>query len=255
MNYLKYSLRIAASLPWLPALVRQGKQIRRTVPRLPAASGPVGSSGKGSESLTLITLGESTMAGIGVDTHQNGFTGSLAEALSKQYDARVSWKVYAKSGFTASMLSRRMLPHVQEKTADIIVIGLGGNDAFHLTPPWTWRRNILQLIKALRQQFSDTPIVFINMPPIREFPAFTPLIRKIIGSHAEMLGDVLETMADPQKKVWFISEQIELARWRRRLDLPGDPSDFFSDGVHPSPLTYKIWGLETARFIAENNVI
>ncbi|MEQ8703403.1 MAG: hypothetical protein RIC19_05770 [Phaeodactylibacter sp.] len=63
-------------------------------------------------------------------------------------------------------MRKASVPQIAETDIDLIVIGLGGNDAFRLNPPWRWRRNIRELITALRQRFSETPVVFTNMPPI-----------------------------------------------------------------------------------------
>lgn len=255
MNSVKYLLRMAVTLPVMPLLTRQGKKIRSSVPRLPEASEPSGTTGSGPRTLQLITLGESTMAGIGAARHQDGFAGTLATGLAKQYNATVSWQVYAKSGYTAARLDREILPKIKEEEADLIVIGLGGNDSFRLTPPWSWRRHILQLCENLRHRFGNIPLVFINMPPVREFPAFTPLIRRVAGSHAELLGSTLNRLAEHLPGVYYMAERITLDKWRNQLHYSGKQPEFFSDGVHPAPLAYQIWARETLQFIRQNDVI
>jgi len=62
-----------------PLLVWQGKQTRRTTPRLPEAGGePHGQYGDGEPALRLLVIGESTAAGVGVAHHQDGLASQLA---------------------------------------------------------------------------------------------------------------------------------------------------------------------------------
>jgi lysophospholipase L1-like esterase len=226
----------------------QGRRIRSTVPRLPEATGPEGVCGSGNGVIRLLCIGESTFAGVGVKTHEEGFAGSLAKALSERMDAAVQWKVYARSGYTARTVREKLVPRIAETEADLIVIGLGGNDAFTLNTPWAWKRDIRGLIEALRQKFGDTPIVFANMPPIREFPAFTPLIRFTIGNLVEILGEALQAITTQLPNVYFSSRTITLSDWITRLGVGARPADFFSDGVHPSRLTYQAWAKDLAAF-------
>ncbi len=57
------------------------------------------------------------------------------------------------------------------------------------------------------------------------------------------------------KDVHFNSEVIQLRKWKNNTDYPSETKAYFSDGVHPSKLTYKIWGEEVAKFITNNNII
>jgi lysophospholipase L1-like esterase len=234
----------------------QGKRIRASVPRLPPAKGASGYIGAGkAQPLRLITLGESTIAGIGVETHAEGFSGTLARALADQLGKPVEWKVYAKSGYTAERVTEKLVPQITETNIDLIVIGLGGNDAFHLNSPWRWRRSIRELIAALRQRFPETPVLFANMPPIKSFPAFTPLIKRVVGSHVEWLGQALGHVVQPLPNVFYYARVITLEDWRDRLGVSAPPADFFSDGVHPSALTYQVWAQDVAGYIRRLGIL
>lgn len=256
MEDIKYILSGLWVAPLLPLMAIQGKRIRASVPRLPPAKGTSGYIGAGkAQPLRLITLGESTIAGIGVETHAEGFSGTLARALADQLGKPVAWKVYAKSGYTAERVTEMLVPQITETDIDLIVIGLGGNDAFHLNPPWRWRRSIRELIAALRQRFPETPVVFANMPPIRNFPAFTPLIKRVVGSHVEWLGQALGHVVRPLPNVFYYARVITLEDWRDRLGVSVPPAGFFSDGVHPSALTYQVWARDVAGYIGDLEIL
>ncbi len=247
---LKYYLGAIIALPLLPILYFQAQKIRNNVPNLPEAKNPEGYIKTTSEeTLKMLVIGESTIAGIGVDFHENGFTGALAKEISQATNHSILWRVYAKSGYTAKMVRKRIIPTIEDSTADIIVIGLGGNDAFKLNSPDVWIFQINFLIKTLKRKFPKTPIYFTNMPPIKEFPAFTSAIKFVIGNLVEILGERLHRRVRKKDNVHYNNEIIELKTWQEKHNLKGDASIFFSDGVHPSKLTYQTWGKEMAQFI------
>ena len=247
---LKYYIGAIIAVPLLPILYFQGQKIRKNVPNLPEAKNPKGYIKTASEkTLKLLVIGESTIAGVGVDFHKNGFTGALAKEISQKTNNSVLWKVYAKSGYTAKMVRKKIILTIEDSTADIIVIGLGGNDAFKLNSPDVWMFQINFLIKTLKRKFPKTPIYFTNMPPIKEFPAFTNAIKFVIGNLVEILGKRLDRRVLKKENVHYNNEVITLKNWQKRHNLKGDVDVFFSDGVHPSKLTYQTWGKEMAQFI------
>ncbi|MEM9525868.1 MAG: SGNH/GDSL hydrolase family protein [Bacteroidota bacterium] len=248
---LRYYLAAAGTLPLLPILYYQGKRIQAAVPTLPEAQEPQGQvPGQSDKVLRLLCLGESTIAGVGVATHAEGFTGALARTLGARLRTQVQWRVYARSGFTLRRVRKELLPLIEETETDLVVIGTGGNDAFKLTNPSTFRKEAIATINDLRNRFgADTPIAFPNMPPIKEFPAFTPLIKATIGNLVEFHGEQLAKVVRNYPDVYFNEEIIRLKYWAKALKMEEDPTAFFSDGVHPSGLTYQVWGDDFGQFL------
>lgn len=257
-NYyqIQYYLGGIIALPLLPLLYYQGKNIRKKVPRLPEASGTKGRSNSSSseinQPLQLITIGESTIAGVGVERHEEGFTGSLANALAQAYNCQVNWEVFAKSGYTAKQVNERLLKKVAAKKADLIVIGLGGNDAFTLNNPKRWTQDCKELIRMLQEKYPEAALFFCNMPPIKEFPAFTKPIKWVIGNLVELLGKSLNENVKDTPSVYYNSEVVKLKTWLDRYELQKTRDDLFSDGVHPAKITYQTWGRDMAQFIKRN---
>ena len=250
-----YLLRALTAAPLLPLMYVQGKRIKKSVPVLPEATGPSGITGNG-RPFKLLTIGESTIAGVGVDTHEEGFTGTLATTLAERLNRRTEWRVYARSGYTAQRTTLKLIPKITETEADLIVIGTGGNDAFTLNTPDRFRKHVSGLIDAVRLKFPNTPIVFTNMPPIKEFPAFTLLIKFTIGHLVELLGDEVEEEVKNRKNVHYYADRITIKDWTKRLNIQEKTGAFFSDGVHPSKLTYQTWAKDLGRWmVEEENVI
>lgn len=255
---LKYILGILLALPLSPLMYYQGKKIKASVPDLPEAAGNKGFlsfTGSSSPAIRLLCLGESTIAGVGVQTHEEGFTGSLAKELASIFRRSVSWAVYAKSGYNAQQVSTQILPTITEVAVDLIVVGLGGNDAFELNSPGRWRKDVQQLIEKLSGKFLKTPIVFCNMPPIKMFPAFTPLLKFTIGNLVELLGHELNDLVKAYPHAFYHQEIITLENWSKKYQVYEKEDTYFCDGVHPSQLTYEVWAKEMAQLIEANDEI
>ncbi|MGB0346303.1 MAG: SGNH/GDSL hydrolase family protein [Balneolaceae bacterium] len=252
---LRFIFGALLAIPLLPIIFLQGKRIRKEVPKLPEAGNPEGELELGyNQKSKVLFLGESTVAGVGVKTHMEGFAGSASRELARLNQKNIKWKVVARSGYTVRMVRRKLLRRIDDFQPDLIILGLGGNDAFKLHSPWKWRMEISKLITALNTVYPDVPIAFTNMPPIKEFPAFTKTIKFVIGNMVEILGIELHSLLKKFKNVYYSDEVIRIDDWVHLLLDKQTPDDFFSDGVHPSKLTYQTWGKEFARYLHRSGV-
>lgn len=247
---LKYILGSIIALPLLPLMYFQGKNIRKTIPELPEAQGIEGFvSKRQGTTMRLLTIGESTMAGVGANTHEEAFVGTLAKELASKLNVNIHWKVYAKSGYTLKRVTHKILPKIEETEADLIVIGMGANNAFKLSSTSKWTKDVAELIQTVRKQFPKTPLAFINMPPIKDFPAFTSPIKFVMGNLVDLFGGELEKEIKNHESVFFNSEKLSFDNWTERFGYEKDPALFFSDGVHPTVLTYQMWARDFSDFL------
>ncbi|MFT5913861.1 MAG: lysophospholipase L1-like esterase [Flammeovirgaceae bacterium] len=253
---LKYYLGGLLIAPLLPLMYWQGKQIRKNIPQLPEATGNAGFVNSEFENtLNILFIGESTIAGVGAEKHEDGFSGTLAKELAKFIQKNIRWKVYAKSGYTALDVREKLIPQITETETDLIVVGLGGNDAFGLNSPEVWSKHVQSLIWRIRMKFPDAPIAFLNMPPIKDFPAFTPLIKFAIGNLADILGENLDKVIENEPNAFYNSEAIILEHWLKKLNINESVDCFFSDGVHPAKFTYQAWAKDFVAFLMKENVV
>ena len=247
---LKYLLFGLSLLPLFPLLKRDGRRVLAAVPRLPEATGTSGDVEGPGPKLNMLCIGESTMAGVGVATHQEGVAFHLARTLVRGWGRGVHWQVHARSGYTIKLLTQEVLPQIPDKEWDLIVIAIGANEVFKTNTPAGVKRDIKALIADLRERFGhDVPIAFMNMPPIREFPALTPLLRFALGKMVEYVGEELAAIVATEPNVYYNAEKMRLADWATRLGVAPDPAAFFSDGIHPSAMTYRVWGEDFGRFL------
>ncbi len=254
---ITYFIGILSALPLLPILWLQAKKVRASIPDLDAPTdieGEIrGDSLQGK--LRLLTLGESTVAGVGVSSHEEGLTGQMAQYLHQDTGKTIQWQVLAKSGYTAKEANELLVPQMPTESLDLIVIGLGGNDTFRLNNPWNWKRNFEALIQSVRQQQANCPIVIANMPPVGGFPAFPKLIQLFLGGLVSLHGKAILDLPKKYPNVHYYYAPIRFSDWESRTPESSDINDFFSDGVHPSALTYQLWGEQIAGNISKAGIL
>lgn len=247
-------LKDIATFFLLPVMYMQGKRVRKSIPQLPEAQGPEGIAGEPTDTYkNILLIGESTLAGVGVVTHQEGFSGELGQSLSTLLDQTVKWKVYARSGYTARLVTDKLIPKMQETKTDLIVVGLGGNDTFTLNKHWT--RDIEKLIATLSTKYPATPLVFINLPPVASFPALPTILRFCLGHHMDKLRTQLATIVQGKSNCYFLEEKINLKEWSAKNGLENKPELYFSDGIHPTKLTYSLWAQSVAEYIYTSKLL
>ncbi|NNK97738.1 MAG: hypothetical protein HKO88_01685, partial [Xanthomonadales bacterium] len=82
----------------LPVAALQGLRLRRTATRLPEASGErSGVCGDG-ETVHLLALGDSIIAGVGTGLVERSLPVQFASALAKCQACRVRWRTEGKNG-------------------------------------------------------------------------------------------------------------------------------------------------------------
>jgi lysophospholipase L1-like esterase len=240
------------ALPFLPIVAILGKRVRKNVPSLPEASENILGHIEGLEGeIRFLTLGESTIAGVGVKDHKDGVTGQIALTINSLSQKKVHWQVLARNGYTAARVNEKLVSRIPDTPLDFIVIGLGGNDTFHLNSPLTFRKNIILCIENIQKCQPTAKIFIANMPPIADFPAFPWLIKLILGSLVQLHGAVINDLPTRFENVYYLGANIPFLKNIRQIENL-NMLDYFSDGVHPSALTYHLWGKEIGGFIMKN---
>ena len=250
-----YFLHILKALPLLPIIYFQGKKIKKEINFLPEAKNPAGFINNNSDqNLNILFIGESSFAGVGSDFHENSFAGYFAAELAKLFPFNISWKVYAKVGYNVNQIQRKIIPKIDEKSCDLVVIGIGGNDTFEFNHPKKWRKSIQLLIDDVRKKFPKTPILFAQLPTIEVFPAFTKEMKLVLGNHKDLLAFHLHQQVLKNTNVYFPTEKINVKEWLGKLKEGETVSKFFSDGIHPSKLCYQLWAEDCIKFLSQSNI-
>lgn len=231
----------------IPILLAQACWIRKRTPRLPDASGPREGTvaGKGVP-LKLVSVGESTVAGIGAATHEAALTGQLAQALNRRSKRSVSWLVVARSGINARKSLSELVPQLAGHRADVVLIALGVNDSIEFRTARRWASDVERLIEAIRREVGDALVLLAGVPPLDCFPVLPEPLSFVLGARSASLGEASVGIAKKLKRVVHVPFQIEKRRSRQL---------FCSDGFHPSELGYSLWAEQLAaafaRFVSQ----
>jgi lysophospholipase L1-like esterase len=230
-------LRLVSVLAFLlfPVLLLQGRQVRRTVPRLPEAGGPSEGQVPGAEpALRLLVLGESTVAGVGAPSHEDGLAGQTARALASATGQAVRWRAIGRSGVTAHTTRTELLEPAVNVRADVAVIALGVNDTLRFHGAARWTEDLQRLLDTLRARCGRIPIVLSAVPPMSRLPALPRPLGSVLGLRAQLLDRAAQRLAGRWDQVAYVPAPVWLVE---AID-----AFFCEDRFHPSPSGYAIWG-------------
>lgn len=229
-----------ATLALFPALLIQGNRVKKNTIRLSEAEGARdGITGQG-QTLTLLILGDSAAAGVGVAHQNDALLGAVVSALQHQY--QVHWRLEAQSGDTTSQVIQKTQKMVNQKY-DVVVTSVGVNDVTRLMSARTWIKQQQQFYQLIQAKFQPELIIATGVPPMHLFPALPNPLSWLFGQYAKQMNLQLEKMVSKQKDMQWIEYDIQKYQ---SMNL-----EMAKDGFHPSKEIYQIWGKEVADRILE----
>ena len=229
-----------ATLALIPALVIQGSRVKKNTIRLPEAEGArEGIIGQG-QTLSLLILGDSAAAGVGVAHQNDALLGAVISALQHQY--QVHWRLEAQSGDTTSQVIQKTKKLVNQKY-DVVVTSVGVNDVTRLMSAQTWIKQQQHFYQLIQAKFQPELIIATGVPPMHLFPALPNPLSWLFGQYAKQMNLQLEKMIAQQEDMQWIEYDI---RKYQSMNL-----EMAKDGFHPSKEIYQIWGKEVADRILE----
>jgi lysophospholipase L1-like esterase len=119
--------------------------------------------------LRIGVLGESTAAGCGVDTHEEGFPGCLAREFVARTGRPVTWEVVGQFGATSRRIRHRLLPELGGEL-DLAVLLAGGNDVLARRTPGEWRDDLTAIVSGLADRAEH--VVVSGIPPFARFSSW-----------------------------------------------------------------------------------
>ena len=225
----------AATIALIPALVIQGNRVKKNTLRLPEPEGArEGQTGTGNK-LSLLILGDSAAAGVGVEHQDDALLGAILHELKDDFE--IDWKLQAKTGDTSSKVIHA-LDQIEVQHYDVIVTSVGVNDVTKLIPVEVWIQKQEQLYSKIQQKFSPKLIIAAGVPPMNMFPALPNPLAWLFGQYAKQMNQQLEKFVNQQVNMQWIEYDIEKYR---AMNL-----QMAVDGFHPSKEVYTLWGQEVA---------
>ena len=237
-----YILSAVVILPFAPFLYLQGQYVRRKIGLLPDAAGEkTGKYGENLQSVKLLAIGESTVAGLGAKTHETALAGQFARVLSEKIGKSVRWHVVGKNGVTAKRALKELVPRIPDgEKFDYIIVGLGGNDVLKLSSPLKWRRNMIKVLRALREKHPESVIFITNVAAVKLSPVLPEPIKFILSNLSRLHNENIKQFVREFDSVYYYEQPATV------------PPDFFSDGIHPSEAGYKVWSEEIIKTMSRN---
>ena len=221
----------------LPVAVLQGRRLRRTTPVLPEAPGPrEGDVGTG-EPLRLVCLGDSTIAGVGLDDSTLAVTCQLARRLAHGH--HVTWRAVGRTGATAATARSELVPLLTDSPADVLVLSVGVNDVLRGRSQRRFVDDVQGLIEAARARVGRPLVVLSGLPPVHRFPLLPPVARRVAGHRARALDAGLAKVAAADAGVVHHILQFDT-----------DEGMFAADGFHPGPPAHAVWAEQLAAVIS-----
>lgn len=222
----------------IPSLLVQGYHVKKNTPRLPEPEGVrKGSIGQG-KALSILILGDSAAAGVGVKQQQDALLGALLAAL--QHDFKIQYQLEAKTGDTTLQVLER-IQQLKHQHFDVIITSVGVNDVTKLISPKKWLQQQQLFYAAIERKFSPHMILVTGVPPMHLFPALPNPLGWLFGQYSSEMNKKLAEFVSSRANYQLI--QFDLAHFKA-LDL-----QMADDGFHPSKEIYQVWAKELSNKI------
>jgi lysophospholipase L1-like esterase len=219
-----------AAIALSPLLIAQGRKVRGLHPKMPPAPQPWNGVIEGPEPLHVLGVGDSTIAGVGVEDAALGLVPQFSRALHEFCGRGVSWRSIGESGATSKEILRRFLAHATGEPADVVLVSLGANDAKDLKPLRATIARFERLTDALHTAHPNATLLFSSLPAFNQFPTLPQPLRAVLYAHSQAIERSLRGLIEARAFA-FMSPPP-----------PKYSEGFFApDGFHPSVSGYRDW--------------
>lgn len=221
-----------ATLLLAPLLIYQGHYVRRVTPRLPEPTGARSGGSANNPAHSLLILGDSAAAGVGVAQQKAALSGQLLKRLG---DWR--WRLLATSGDTTFDLLARL----REESPchyEVVVLSVGVNDVTSRIDSRRWLRLQQCLLTRIDELFSPRQVIVSALPPMQLFPALPQPLRWYLGRRVKRFNILLAGWLTTQPHAQLLTPELPLAA-----------SSFAADGFHPGACAYALWAEQLAHAI------
>ena len=223
-----------------PFALPQAIHLKRTAPRYAPPGCPTeGVVGNG-ERLRLFGVGDSVVAGVGMDQLGDALVGQATAAIAERLNRSVHWSVHGRSGARAQHLLEDYLPDLPAESADVIILSVGVNDITGMTMLPVFRRRLERLLDALHRHSPNAVIGVSGLPPLEYFPLLPEPLRFASGQRGRSFDRAAQRVVDRRKRVVHMPVEFE-----------SRDDNFCADGFHPSVRSHRRFGRLMANLLIE----
>jgi lysophospholipase L1-like esterase len=201
--------------------------------------GTTGTALAGPTPLTLAAIGDST--GTGAGTAQGGYVTRLFTRLSAERPGSRLFNL-SRNGATSATALEEQLARVPAR-ADLVTIGIGGNDVVSSVSEATFAARFEALVAGVRAR-TKAPIVVSNIPDVSMAPVIPSYARPAVAARVASLNRAIAASAAKHQALVF-----DLAALSRTV-LRAHPEYIGPDGFHPSDEGHEFWANELWKLVA-----
>ena len=219
----------------IPSLIIQGNTVKKNTLRLAEPAGPrQGAVGTG-KALSVLILGDSAAAGVGVETQEDALIGAVLKHLQDGYE--ISYQLEATTGHSSGQVIQTV-KNMSHQHFDVVITSVGVNDITKLMQPKDWIQKQQQLYAEINRKFTPELVIASGVPPMNKFLALPHPLAWLLGQYAKGMNKNLAKFVQQQSNMQWI--EYDLQRFKR-LNL-----EMAKDGFHPSKEIYTLWGKQVA---------
>lgn len=199
--------------------------LRRAAPSGPVALDHTALVGEGlAEPLDLIVLGDSAAAGYGNADPREAFPFQMGERLAAALGARVRVDALARAGAASRDVTTEQVPELASRHADVVVVGVGVNDAIGRRRSRTVRAETATMLAALAHTAPQATVALVGCPDLSTAPALPWPLDRLVGWRCRRVRAGQAAAA--------ADAGVVFAAYPR----PPEPDMFGPDGLHPGPV-------------------
>jgi lysophospholipase L1-like esterase len=233
-----------AKLALGPLLLAQARAARARAIPLPEAAGPREGELEGEgRPISLLFVGDSSAAGVGVAHLDAAFVGHLTRGLHRLTGRHLRWRVAARSGVSADhalSLLDTLDAEAPGTQAALAIVLLGVNDIIEQIPPHRALLGRRVLLDRLRARHGVRHAVFTPLPPMHEFPLLPNPLRAVVGRDARRLDAAVDR---------WVAARDDASH--PPIDMRLGPEVMAADGFHPGEPVYRVCGEAVAEHIVQ----
>ena len=182
--------------------------------------------------LRLVVLGDSTAAGVGAGVPELSYPAQLAAELGRD-GYRVDLTALGVSGARTADVLREQVPLVESLDADLVFVGIGANDAIHVTSIESVRRDMAEVLRRLQATGAD---VVVAGAPDMHIEAFVEPLRSLSAWRGRMVEDAIASEARARGVPVVPLRALAGPRFATHPRLYNS-----ADELHPSAAGYGVW--------------
>jgi lysophospholipase L1-like esterase len=179
----------------------------------------------------LVVIGDSTSVGVGAGSRARSYPVLLARMLGRHLSVRLD--VLGRSGVRMADVGAELAPQAASMRPDIVMIGVGVNDAIHLTPLPRFRAGLREALDTL---LAAGVTVVVALGPRLDAPALPRPLRDLVAARCRAINRSLRRTAEAAG-VAIVDVGAAVGDAFAR-----DPGRYFcEDFFHPGPEGYALW--------------